>query len=273
MDVSVIVPTFRRPASLRQTVASVLAQDGVEMEVFVVDDSPEGSARGAIDAINDRRVQYILNPKPTGGVPSVVRNLALPLARGDLVHFLDDDDTIPAGHYLAVKQAFAARPDVGLVFGRIEPFGDCTPEQLENEKLYFRRAAVKAAACQRLGVRWGFTAQMLFGTALLVCSAAVVRRHAAVALNGFDTRIRLMEDADYNMRVMRDYGALFLDRTVLNYRIGSPSLMHDPNPDPAQVAEVREGCRQFRAKYRAQHGAAEFYALALLSRTLLKVLG
>ena len=118
MDVSVIVPTFRRPASLRQTVASVLAQDGVEMEVFVVDDSPEGSARGAIDAINDRRVQYILNPKPTGGVPSVVRNLALPLARGDLVHFLDDDDTIPAGHYLAVKQAFAARPDVGLVFGR-----------------------------------------------------------------------------------------------------------------------------------------------------------
>ena len=68
-------------------------------------------------------VRYQRNPHPTGGVPGVVRNLGWPQAQGRFVHFLDDDDIVPAGYYAAVGAAFAARPDIGLVFGRIEPFG------------------------------------------------------------------------------------------------------------------------------------------------------
>jgi hypothetical protein len=52
-----------------------------------------------------------------------VRNLGWPLTRGAFVHFLDDDDIVPGGHYAAVKAAFEQRSSVGLVFGRIEPFG------------------------------------------------------------------------------------------------------------------------------------------------------
>jgi GT2 family glycosyltransferase len=271
-EVSTIIPTFRRPAQLRQAAASVLAQRDVEVELIIVDDSPEGSARDAVASLNDRRVTYILNPRPTGGTPAIVRNLALPEARGKFIHFLDDDDIVPHGHYLAVRQAFADHPEVGMVFGRIEPFGDCPPEQLENEKAYFRKAADKAATCQRLGNKWGFVAEMLFGRALLVCSAAVVRRECVLRVNGFDPAIRLMEDADYNIRVMREFGALFLDKTVLHYRIGSPSLMHNPDRGPAQAAEERDCCRKFRAKYRADRGSAEFFALAALCRGVLKVM-
>ena len=44
LDVSVVIPTFRRPALLREAIASVRAQSGVAVELIVVDDSPEGSA-------------------------------------------------------------------------------------------------------------------------------------------------------------------------------------------------------------------------------------
>jgi len=44
-EIAVVVPTFRRPTQVVEAVASALAQDGVTVEVFVADDSPEGSAR------------------------------------------------------------------------------------------------------------------------------------------------------------------------------------------------------------------------------------
>lgn len=272
VEFSVVIPTFRRPTQLRQAATSVLAQRDVSVELFIVDDSPEASAREVAESLNDSRVTYIVNPRPTGGVPSLVRNLGLWRAKGKFLHFLDDDDIVPDGHYSTVRQAFADHPDVGMVFGRIEPFGDCSPEQLEQERRYFSNGVRTSAACQRFGRRWGFVAEMLFGTVMLVCSAAVVRRECAVAVKGFDPAIRLMEDADYNIRIMREFGVCFIDRTVLNYRIGSPSLMHDPNPDPAHAAQVREGCIKFRNKYRAERGAIEFYGLALLSRVVLKLM-
>lgn len=43
IDVSVIVPTFRRPRRLRETLESVRRQRGVGFEIIVIDDSPEGS--------------------------------------------------------------------------------------------------------------------------------------------------------------------------------------------------------------------------------------
>jgi len=270
-EFSTIIPTFRRPKELRQAAMSALSQRDVEVELIIVDDSPEGSARELVESLNDARVKYVLNAHPTGGVPSLVRNLALPHAKGDYVHFLDDDDIVPDGHYFAARQAFNDHSEVGMVFGRIEPFGDCPLEQLEHERHYFRNAARKAAACQWMGKRWGFTSEMLFGRALLVCSAAVLRRECALHLKGFDPTIRLMEDADFNIRMMREFGARFIDKVALNYRIGSPSLMHNPNPDATQLAEEREGRRKFRDKYRKERGDLEFYTLALLSRTVLKL--
>jgi hypothetical protein len=46
--------------------------------------------------------------------------------------------------------------------------------------------------------------------------------------------------------------------------------MHEPNLNPAHVAEVTESCIKFRAKYRAQRGAVEYYALAGLRYGALK---
>jgi len=271
VEFSVIIPTYRRPRELLDAVTSVLAQIEVTVEVFVVDDTIEGSAREVIASLNDPRVTYLKNSSPTGGIPSVVRNLAWPRAKGTFIHFLDDDDTVPEGHYAVVREVFAKHPEVGMIFGRIEPFGTCPTEQLEHERRYFADAARKAAACQRFGPRWAFTGRMLFDKALLVCGASILRRDCVAKIGGFDPKIRLMEDADFHVRAMREFGTLFIDRVVLRYCIGSPSLMHSPNPDQSQLRYQREGHRRMHAKYRNERGLLEFYALALLTRTLLTI--
>lgn len=268
VDVSVVIPTFRRNRELAEAIASVRRQQGVTFEILVVDDCPEGGARTVVEELNDGRVSYQRNPNPTGGVPSVVRNLAWPHARGRYVHFLDDDDMVPDGHYAAVMAAFARDPEVGLVFGRVEPFGTGPETQLQHERQFFTRASRSAMWCARFGRRRAFAGQMLFDMPLLVCGAAVVRRECVAGVGGFDPDIRLMEDADFNARVMRKYGARFVDRAALHYRIGYPSLMHSPSPPPAQLELQREGRRRMRAKYRHEHGAFDFYSLALFTRAM-----
>jgi GT2 family glycosyltransferase len=272
LDFSVVIPTFRRPRELRESIASVLEQRGVTCEVCVIDDSPEGSAESVVSALSDARVTYVKNPLPTGGIPSVVRNLGWPRAHGAFTHFLDDDDIVVDGHYAAVKAVFDDTPNVGLVYGRIEPFGAGPASQLEHERRYFAAAARKSAASARFGKRWAYTARMLFDSALLVCSASVIRSTCVAQLGGFDPQIRLMEDADFHVRAMRQFGVRFLDRTAIRYRIGSPSLMHAPNPSREQLAGELEGRRRMQTKYRQERGGVEFYGLALFARTVLRIL-
>ena len=271
VDVSVVIPTFRRPQELADAILSALGQSGLSVEVIVVDDSPEGSAERSVAALGDCRITYVKNAAPTGGRPSVVRNLGWPLARGSFVHFLDDDDIVTEGHYAAVKEAFAAHPGVGMIYGRIEPFGSGPADQLEHEREYFADAARKSAASPRQGGRWALIARMLFEKALLVSSASIVRRECVVRLKGFDPKIRLMEDADFHVRAMRECDVLFLDRVAVRYRIGSPSLMHAAHPKATQRQEEQEGHRAMQAKYREARGALEFYSLALFARTVLRL--
>ena len=267
IDVSVVIPTFRRPALLREAIASVCAQKGTKVELIVVDDSPEGSAAGIADEFGSS-VRYLRNPEPTGGFPSVVRNLGWPLASGRFVHFLDDDDLVPEDHYAAALAAFDANPAVGVVFGRIEPFGDAPETQMRQERAFFRGAARRAAICRRLGPRLGFAAGMIFNHTLLVCGAALLRRPCVQRLGGFDPQIKLGEDVDFFGRAVREFGACFLDRPTLHYRIGSPSLMHAPVLSEREIQQHRAGARRMAAKYRSERGLLEFYLMKGLSRCM-----
>jgi GT2 family glycosyltransferase len=271
VDFSVVIPTFRRPDELVEALRSVLDQQGVTLEVTVVDDCPDGSARVPVEQLRDPRVTYIRNPRPTGGVPSIVRNLAWPKAQGEFLHFLDDDDIVPEGLYTEVKRAFETHPKVGLVFGRIEPFGACPEPQLRHEQRFFARAERAARVCEWFGRKIAFAGRTLFDMPMLVCSGGVMRRECLDRVGGFDPQISMVEDSDLYMRIMRECGAHFLPRLSLRYRIGRVSMMHSPVRSEADVRRQRDGRRRMQEKYKQDHGIFEFYALALFARTMLRM--
>ncbi|MDP4006128.1 glycosyltransferase family 2 protein [Methylobacterium sp. NEAU K] len=259
-DISVVIPTCRRPAELAEALASVLRQEGVTVEVIVVDDDGAGSARAVVEAVADPRVSYRVNPQPSGGRPAAVRNFGLRSATGALIHFLDDDDIVPEDHYRAVKAVFADHPETSVVFGRIEPFGR-DAAAVAAERAYFAAAHRRALRCRRFG-RLGFSAALVFRPTLLVCGAAVLRRACLPALGGFDAQLPLMEDVDFYARAIRRFGVRFIDRPALHYRIG-PSLMHRPERAPV----IDQSYAAMHRAYRARHGLIEFALLKLFART------
>ena len=260
-EISVVIPTFRRPLLLQQAIESALAQH-VPVEVIVVDDSPERSADPVVKNFGSM-VHYFANPSPSGGWPSRVRNLGWPHATAPLIHFLDDDDQVPAGHYLKIIDTFASHPEVGVVFGVIAPFADDDGEQLEHELSFFDSSARRARAASRWGTKLGFSMQMFFCPTLLVCSAAIVRTEVVRTLGGFDPKAHVSEDVEFYARAIRRSGAKFLNRKALHYRIDPTSLMRSTSAD-----EVRQTYQLMYEKYRRDYGSRQLLALKVLARTL-----
>lgn len=137
--VSVLIPTFRRPDGLRRAVRSVFAQtvtDGVEL--VAVDNSPEGSSRAALAALEaEAPIPFRWAHEPRAGVAHA-RNAALALARGEIVVWLDDDEEAPP-HWLGALLRVQTETGADCVFGPVRAQApECTPARAFFEHLYAR---------------------------------------------------------------------------------------------------------------------------------------
>lgn len=258
--VSVVIPTFRRPAELREAIESALAQQGITLEVIVVDDSPEGGAADVVSAIGDARVTYMKCEPPSGGKPSMTRNRGWPRARGRYVHFLDDDDRLLPGATAAMVAALEARPTVAVAIGVVRPFGN-DPAALAHETEYFRQGAETIRA---IGSSRALAARMLYAKTPLVNSSCLVRRDCVEAIGGYSSAIRYVEDVDFYLRAIRYGGHVFIDQPVVEYRVGTPSLMHSLT----DLSVLRSSYRQMYANYRSMFGRFDLVRARLVASLL-----
>lgn len=133
---TVAIPTYRRPGAVARALRAVLAEagacrgDGAEpggpVEVLVIDNDPDGSAREAVAGAAGgalggaggpgAAVRYVVEPSP--GV-SAVRNRALDeTADRALLVFIDDDEEPEAGWLrglLSIRRGTGAAAVAGLV--------------------------------------------------------------------------------------------------------------------------------------------------------------
>ena len=90
--VSVIVPMRNAEAFISATLASILQELEVPLEVVVVDDGSTDASLDRVRAIDDERVQVINGP--CKGVAAAM-NAGLAVARGDIIVRCDADDLYP----------------------------------------------------------------------------------------------------------------------------------------------------------------------------------
>ena len=93
--VTIITPTYKRPALLAETLASVRSQTFQDWEYIIVDDDHDRSAFDVVStaAASDPRVRYLTRTRDKAGA-NVCRNLGISQAKSDLVVLLDDDDLL-----------------------------------------------------------------------------------------------------------------------------------------------------------------------------------
>lgn len=111
---SIIVPVYNVEKYLAACLDSILAQTYAHFELIAIDDgSPDGSPSICDSyAARDKRVRVI--HQQNAGL-AAARNRGLDEARGDLIGFVDSDDTISPGMYMALYEAMAeSRADISV---------------------------------------------------------------------------------------------------------------------------------------------------------------
>ena len=181
-EATIAVCTRGRPQELEGCLRALEGEIAKGREVIVVDNGPD--AETARVAARRPTVRYA--PAPRGGL-SAARNVALEIASGDVVAFVDDDAR-PEPGWLAPLLAAFDRPCVAVVCGFVRPERLDTDAQIAFETglgfggmgflpLRFDRSFLE-------GWRWGAPVWNVGAGANMA-----VRRLAALGIGGFDERL------------------------------------------------------------------------------------
>jgi len=90
--VSVIVPVYNAEQFIQETIESVLAQTYKNMEIVIVDDCSKDSSEAIIKRMKKFYSNIIYHKFENNHGAAVARNVALNIAQGQYVAFLDSDD-------------------------------------------------------------------------------------------------------------------------------------------------------------------------------------
>ena len=113
LKVSIITPSFNQGNFIKQTIESVLTQDYHNFEYIIIDG---GSTDNTIDIIKQYEGQLKYISEKDGGQSNAI-NKGFLLASGDIVAWLNSDDTYEPGTISSIVKLFEDSPQTSLVYG------------------------------------------------------------------------------------------------------------------------------------------------------------
>jgi len=183
-EISVVVPTFRRPDLLERLVRSLEQQtlDPSRFDVVVVDDASGDGTFATLEALAKASPirMRVLEAERNGG-PASARNLGWRTATAPIVAFTDDDCVVEAAWLEHGLRQLQLRPEVGILQGRT----------LKPTAPYDETA-------------WTVSREILEPSAWFEGCNLFVRREALEAVGGFDEAITLPwgEDTELGWSVL-----------------------------------------------------------------------
>jgi GT2 family glycosyltransferase len=254
---SVLVATRDRHDQLLELLCSLL-KSGTEIawEVIVIDQSEReiGALLQAI--VGDERVRYF---RQDGKGKSRALNLALSLARGEILAFTDDDCVVAPDWLECGCLSVATSPDVGLAFGQMIP----TPH--DSSKVFIPQIQFTHRRVYR-GRAW--LSRGLLGMGGCMFGPAAVLR----GLGGFDEDLgpggllRTGEECELTFRVLRHGFQVVQVPTAVVFHSGARSI-----PDGEAGRLLLDAFYAVAAGYGKNAGRGDLAALAAAVHEIVRI--
>lgn len=209
--VSIIIPAYNAARFLEQAIDSVQAQTYREYEIILVDD---GSTDDTLQKFEKSAGSRTILSMPHRG-PSAARNAGIRQARGEYLAFLDADDRFLPTKLEEQVAYLDSHPDVDVVYSDGFCFWvteDCAEVRstFSSQGLLYPLLGEPEKSLPVLAIQNAFPIH-----------AALVRRRAVLAVEGFDESLFGREDWDLWLRVAEKHTFSFLNAHLALYRMGT----------------------------------------------------
>ena len=214
--VSVIIPFYNADDHIGAALASVFAQSFTNFEVIVVNDgSPNNESLQRTLRPYLSRVIY-MSQENRG--PSAARNVAIRRAQGELLAFLDSDDTWLPDYLSEQTKLLQASPSLDLIYCDAFLVGD----PASAGKTFMQVCSSSGPVTFE---------SILIEKTQVPTSGTVVRRKCVIAAGLFDERFRCAEDHDLWLRIAYHGGKIGYHRKVLVRRLVRLDSLGSPPGD------------------------------------------
>lgn len=237
--ISVIIPTKDRAEMLPYSVASIWSQTVLPQEIIIINDASTIDYEPVIEKLQKNSPLPILYKciEQSNG-PSNTRNTGVSLAKGDILMFLDDDDTWLPEKIANQLQIFEQNPDVGLVYAARQAVD-------ETGNLLFQINPKFAGNIYR---------EMLQKNYVGITSSVAVKRELFLQAGGFDVEIPVREDYELWLRLSRVTAIAFDPEATVKWTVHS-----QPRKQTSSKPEVYErAVKKILQKYQPDINALPF---------------
>jgi glycosyltransferase involved in cell wall biosynthesis len=224
---SVMIPVYNCSACLRQTLASVLAQDPGEsqMQIEVIDDASTDADVGLmVREIAGGRIGYFRQPENMGSLRNF--QTCLDRSRGRLIHLLHGDDLVRNGFYKKMDQLFGMYPQIGAGFCRYAYINEagrmmyCHDAEMDRDGI---PANWLARICERQRIQY---------------AAMVVRREVYEKVGGF-YGVEYGEDWEMWARIAAQFDVGYTPEILAEYRKHHASVSGKSFTTGANMASLK----------------------------------
>lgn len=198
--ITIGITCYNAQETIGRAIASALAQDWPDFEVFVVDDCSSDVSVAAVQAAikgceNARLIAHEVNTGPAGARQTILQE-----AKGDFIAFFDDDDeSLPERLKIQYMRIVAYEAESG---------SDLVACYASGRRLYpngyeMFMAAIGSGGRGPVGVQvadyqlfYGKKPDVFYGAGTPTCSL-MARKEVFAAVGGFDPSLRRVEDVDF----------------------------------------------------------------------------
>lgn len=203
-SISIITPSFDQKPFIEETIRSVLLQDYPNLEYIVMDG---GSTDGSAEIIRAYApwLDFWVSEPDHGQADAINRGLSR--ATGEIVAWLNSDDTYATGTLASVAHAVLDDPTAALVFG------NCNIVDEETRVLEVIRPGQADLA------------RVLLANPIPQ-PAAFFRRQVLDRVGCLDVNFRYALDHEFWVRITREFHIKYIPQTLANFRMhrGSKSV-------------------------------------------------
>jgi glycosyltransferase involved in cell wall biosynthesis len=201
--ISIITPSLNQFEFIERTIESVLSQDYPNLEYIVMDG---GSTDGTVEILKKYGKKIVWRSEMDKGQGDAI-NKGLKLAKGEILAYLNSDDSYFPGALKSAAEFFIKNPQVMWVFGKC---------RIIDEKDKEIRASITAYK--------NFWLRRYHYKTLLVLNyisqpAVFWRRKAYREIGEFDSKEYWELDYDYWLRLGKKYSPGFIDQNLANFRV------------------------------------------------------